>query len=332
MPVPRIPIETPLTYLARRTFSDYQWLTAEGRSAGLRIGGKSPITPERQLEFDQWWARHSALPTDELMALVTTENQKESAERERMAEARERARFFHDKEARADFDYWSKMAHWSIDEAIALSLGRSPQIVNMKSVQPYLAPDLDRTPASPFAVEYARRMELAKRSVTWKQLFDPVLPSLFLAWSRRLELGVPAELTRAVEARGPWLADWKDMYDEMKVVCEGWQRTSQGQAAKIVGLTDALAQATSERDALSEQAKAPRKADLSTRERETLFKLVVGMAVRGYRYDPEAARNDAPGEIAGDLASLGIEVTDDTVRKWLKEAAATVLPKTPPKD
>ena len=69
--------------------------------------------------------------------------------------------------------------------------------------------------------------------------------------------------------------------------------------------------------------------ELGTRERETLLKLVIGMAIEGYRHSPEAARSDAPAEIASDLAKHGISVTDDTVRKWLKEAAHTVLPKKP---
>lgn len=66
--------------------------------------------------------------------------------------------------------------------------------------------------------------------------------------------------------------------------------------------------------------------DLGTRERDTLLKLVIGMAVEGYRYSPGAVRNEAPAEIASDLAKHGLSITDDTVRKWLKEAAEKVLP------
>ena len=50
----------------------------------------------------------------------------------------------------------------------------------------------------------------------------------------------------------------------------------------------------------------------------------------GYKYSPKASRSEVPAEIASDLAKLGIGVTDDTVRKWLKHAAATVLPEVPP--
>lgn len=63
-----------------------------------------------------------------------------------------------------------------------------------------------------------------------------------------------------------------------------------------------------------------------TKERETLLKLVIGMAVKGYNYDPTATKNNAPKEIADDLAALDMSVSDDTVRKYLKQAADTVLP------
>lgn len=66
---------------------------------------------------------------------------------------------------------------------------------------------------------------------------------------------------------------------------------------------------------------------LGTRERETLLRILIGMAVEAYRHDPMAARGSVPAEIAADLAKHGLSVTDDTVRKYLKEAAATVLPK-----
>lgn len=68
-------------------------------------------------------------------------------------------------------------------------------------------------------------------------------------------------------------------------------------------------------------------ADVSTRERSTLLKLLIGMAMEGYKYSPEAVRNSAVTEIAGDLAKHGLDVSDDTVRKYLQEAAKIVLAK-----
>lgn len=64
------------------------------------------------------------------------------------------------------------------------------------------------------------------------------------------------------------------------------------------------------------------KDDLGEKERTTLLKIIIGMAISGYRYDPAAQRNDAVSEISQDLAKLGIAVTDDTVRSKLQDAKA----------
>ena len=65
---------------------------------------------------------------------------------------------------------------------------------------------------------------------------------------------------------------------------------------------------------------------IGVRERDTLLKLIVGMAASAYRYDPKAAKNTAPKDISDDLAKRGMVVSDETVRKYLKEATETVLP------
>lgn len=64
---------------------------------------------------------------------------------------------------------------------------------------------------------------------------------------------------------------------------------------------------------------------LSTTERNSLLRLVIGMAVRGYGYDPSAIRSAIPRQIADDLESCGIDMSDDTVRAYLKEAANAFL-------
>lgn len=37
----------------------------------------------------------------------------------------------------ADFDHYCKMAYWTLDECVALSLGKDPKRVNWKVVQPH---------------------------------------------------------------------------------------------------------------------------------------------------------------------------------------------------
>ena len=67
---------------------------------------------------------------------------------------------------------------------------------------------------------------------------------------------------------------------------------------------------------------------LGTRERESLLKLVIGMAIEGYRYDPKASRGAAAMEIVNDLAKLGIPLDPDTVRKYLREGRELLPPET----
>ena len=45
---------------------------------------------------------------------------------------------------------------------------------------------------------------------------------------------------------------------------------------------------------------------LLTRERETALKLIIGMAIEQYGYDPDASRNDAIKNISEDLAEWGL--------------------------
>ncbi len=69
--------------------------------------------------------------------------------------------------------------------------------------------------------------------------------------------------------------------------------------------------------------------ELKTRERDTLLKMIIGMAIKGYVYNPTAKKNTAITEIESDLKELGIPVSDDTIRKWIKEALE-IKPRPPP--
>jgi hypothetical protein len=64
--------------------------------------------------------------------------------------------------------------------------------------------------------------------------------------------------------------------------------------------------------------------------RKTLLKLVIGMAIGGYRYDPQAKRKDCMGAIEKRLDELDIPVRQDTIRKALEEASQC-LPQKPQK-
>lgn len=67
----------------------------------------------------------------------------------------------------------------------------------------------------------------------------------------------------------------------------------------------------------------PNKSDLSETERNTMLKLIIGMAIDAYGYNPDSTRNSLTGNKNGLSAKLelhGINITDDTIRKYLFEA------------
>jgi hypothetical protein len=70
---------------------------------------------------------------------------------------------------------------------------------------------------------------------------------------------------------------------------------------------------------------------LNTKERESLLKLVIGMAVGGYGYNRSSAKSGVPQEIANDLALNGLRLDVDTVRKYLQQGSV-LLPLEPNSD
>lgn len=64
------------------------------------------------------------------------------------------------------------------------------------------------------------------------------------------------------------------------------------------------------------------KDSLSPKERKTALKLIIGMAMSKYQYDPQTTRSGVPTKIVNDLYLKGIEIDIDTVRNWLQEAAS----------
>jgi hypothetical protein len=65
-------------------------------------------------------------------------------------------------------------------------------------------------------------------------------------------------------------------------------------------------------------------------ERATMLKMILGMAISAYGYKPWKKRNAASGANKGsikvDLEKRRLSIDEDTIRKYLKEAAEMHLP------
>lgn len=64
--------------------------------------------------------------------------------------------------------------------------------------------------------------------------------------------------------------------------------------------------------------------DVSESELNSMLKLIIGMAIDAYGYNPNSPRNSATGDKNGISAKIlskcGISISDDTIRKYLNEA------------
>jgi hypothetical protein len=295
----------------------------------LMRGGR--VTAEHNeclMEAAEYAAELYDMQPDKVQELFEQEHEKERIEQQVAADREEAQRFFNQPWANADSKHWGKAAYWTIDEGVALLLGKAPEVVNWESVRDY-------ADVSPFAWRYAKLRDLVQRMQHTGQLGWSIKPGTLLEWAKRAHLEYPSELEKEVLACGHQIADWKSLHDEvqakyneLKAQCDEAQaRLDENEKliSSLVAERDSLRLQIVELEQASEQGQAKDK-PLLTKERGTLLKLIIGMAVKGYCYNPDAERSDKINDIVHDLDCVGVSLDDDTVRKWLREAAG-LLPR-----
>jgi hypothetical protein len=240
------------------------------------------------------------------------------------------------------------MSLWTTDETVALSLGKDPRRVNWENVRSHVQ-------VSSFAAAYQARRDIVLRAKQAGQLWEPTIPGVFIAWAERMNVNLPSPLVDAVKGLGVQVADWKTAYDAQRHVADkaiaellaekeaGIQKSTEHVAyikkmggeygeiinayrAKIEALESAARQNVSSASVAQSSAVAANDKPLGARERESLLKLVIGMAVAAYRYNPNASRSDVVSEIASDLEKTGVALDVDTVRKYVREARELLPP------
>lgn len=290
------------------------------RQYNLSRGGDAGSTPRSREQFardEKIWAQYVAeadafrreleqKSPEEIADLVRQAQEADAARAETEAAKREAAHPFNSVSFTAGketYDYWAKAAYWNVEEAIALSIGRDPRKLTAKAVSG------DRK-SSRTGAGFTNLLELATRAIRAKQLRWINTPGFFIAWAKRNRIDVPAELEAAVRDHGHQVADWKTAYDKEKA------RADVAEAALEEHRSD------------TKTHSAPRSSTdgLTLKERESLLKMVIVMAVDGYGYDPAAARSPTAKEIASHMATFGLPLDEDTVRKYLKEARELLPP------
>ena len=86
---------------------------------------------------------------------------------------------------------WAQYPYWTVDEAIALSFGKNPKLVNWFIVQSFLEID-------PFAQEYAALRDLILRAVDIEELAEKMTPYDFVEWIKPRLSSFPNLLAESV--------------------------------------------------------------------------------------------------------------------------------------
>jgi hypothetical protein len=196
----------------------------------------------------------------------------------------------------ATYDFYSKAAYWTVDECCALLVARHPRKVDLKVVQSH-------GPTSQIARQFLDLHDLVTRAVSMNQLAHRNLPGFFLAWAERNRLLIPGDLISAVQNHGIQVADWKTLYDQqIELASELQARISQLETGASPTAID------------------PMTKPFDPRERASLLKMVLGMAMAIYGHDPKQTRITTVSEIKSELDRVGITLSDDTIRRYLREA------------
>lgn len=158
---------------------------------------------DRQRNIAAARAEYMAMDADQIQECVNVARLEDAQAFQTKARREEQALFFNQPEANADLAYWSKLSLWTLDEAVALSLGKNPERVNWYTLNGgFERFILHALTISQFPKEFAQRRKLVFRALEAGDLTDPIKPMDFLLWGQDTFDSIPAELMRHVEARG----------------------------------------------------------------------------------------------------------------------------------
>ncbi|WP_411817365.1 hypothetical protein [Hyphococcus sp. DH-69] len=189
------------------------------------------------------------------------------------------------------FKYFARLETWTREEAGALLLRLDPRIV--------LARDRisGSRPAFNFR-QFCDLLEMLNRAKTALSDGRHLKPEQILNWAKTQGYSPPKELVIAVKA-----AKVVRQSDEQLIPESDFSANIENQAIA---------------------SELPKDNVLHHKTKSSMLKLIAGMAVRGYGYNPKLRQNSAITDIETDLRLLNVPLSDDTIRRWVNEACELI--------
>lgn len=189
------------------------------------------------------------------------------------------------------YAYYARLETWTNEEAAALLVGLDPRAALKRESISGLRP-----------IERERRywelLEMINRAESAFPYRSSLDPRCVLDWAYENVLHPPEQLAEAF------------------ISLDGCRRFHMS-----VLSGGEITSASASRQSVAEQ---PEGGALHHKTRISLLKLIAGMAIRGYGFDPASGRNKAIAEIETDLRTLNIPLSDDTIRQWVGEACKLI--------
>lgn len=304
--MPRLPLQDPIIWLLGRKYQPLKVRASLGLLEDSRsIDGDKDFLPDSlRQEIIEEHHRLKQLPEDQIGELVEAEN----AEILRQQQE-ENLRLL--QRISADYGHWIRAARWSIEESAFLLRRIDPRKVNRHE---WLR---EKGRREGIGQEIRDLHDLLRRAHRAGLINDPTHPSNIIAWAKEQLIELPKVLLQAAEKCGIEVPDRRRLIEDQQEQIEQLQ----AKIAELSGVNDAPGGAKIKAGSAVRGSASADDKPLGTTERNSLLTLVIGMAVKGYGYDPAAKRNDSTGDIFSDLHSLGIGMDQNTIRKYLREGA-----------
>lgn len=273
-------VESAVSYFVHKKFG---FLAATYPVMASLDKDKNSAAHRKLTELENFRDELRSMPIKELEQRYIEMTKQDATQAKLSEEQAENQRFYNLQTSNADFGHWSKAAHWTLDEAIALSFGKEPEIVTWQSIEQYKQ-------KSAFVKAYAKRRDLALRATRWKKFGDTIPPIIFISWAKEVHIDLPNVLVDEVTKIGGIAINWHDQYLKLKA---GF-------------------------DALVNSKETKQKPE-STRKTENLLQALVCIAIDEYGHIPESEKSTSPKEISDALNRQGKSVDPKTIRGWLRE-------------
>lgn len=203
----------------------------------------------------------------------------------------------------AKYDYWSKTEFFTLDEILWLSVGLEPLEEFNRALGPVTRTARDRDPVVSHMVG---RRELFRRRLDPNNYDLRHTAQTVLSWANEVQLELHPGCLRMLEAMVQ-------------------RKAFSGDAAPVVVSPTAGNSGDTDTAQVVPNAETNTKR-LDPRERLGMAKLLVAMAIKEYGFDPTSKRSPIPAELEGIAAQLGLEITQETILKYLR-LGAQHLPK-----